>query len=633
MTDQPTVAAQDLAAGGAREGSPAPGADRRFVMGNEAIAHGAAEAGVRVVGGYPGTPASEILSSLVGLPGIYVEWSTNEIVALELAQGASLCNQRAMAVMKHNGTNIVTDFLMHLNFTGIRGGLVLVSADDPGGNSSQNEEDTRILTHVYGHLPVLDPSSPEEAQAMVRAAFELSEKTELCFVLRPVMRVCHSRTLIDFLPLQAAARPVDFVKNPSRYVMSAVVEKTAGGQMRPVVRHRWLNQKQAELEALAEESPFNSIESGAGRIGLVGCGIGYAYCKEAEEITGHKFPILKLGTLPLPRRKVLAFTEHVDTLVVFEETEPVVERRLKEILYDAGKQVRILGRSGFVPAEGELSERVVLQALAALDPTIQQFAAPPAALSVAVPMRTRTQCVGCSHRGLLHALKLVARRTKGIVAGDIGCHDAGSFPPLELQSTIYCMGASIPMASGFAQSGFGGPVFALIGDSTFFHSGLTGLVNAVHNSAKLVVIVADNGTTAMTGFQPHPGSPEDASGNPARVISIREIAQALGASVQIANPYDIDDMMTALNKAVQCEGVSVIVASAPCYLYAKGRGEKVFQAHKATVIDQECNGCRVCIDYFGCPSIRFDGDKASIDSLTCVGCGLCIDVCRRGAIV
>jgi indolepyruvate ferredoxin oxidoreductase alpha subunit len=606
--------------------------EQRFVMGNEAIARGAVEAGVRVVAGYPGTPASEILTSHIAYPDIYVEWSTNETVALELVQGASLCNQRAMAVMKHNGTNVVTDFLMHLNFTGVRGGLVLVSADDPGGNSSQNEEDTRILTHTYAHLPVFDPSSSAEAKAMVKTAFELSEKTELCFVLRPVMRVCHSRTLVDFEPIQAMQRPADFVNDRSRYIMSAVVEKSAGGQMRPVVRHRWLNQKQRELETLVEASPFNSIETGTGRIGLAGCGIGYAYCKETEEIVGHKFPILKLGTLPLPRQKVLAFADSVDTVVVFEETEPVVERLLKEILYDAGKKIQVLGRSGFLPAEGELSERTVLQALAALDPSLQRFASQPPPLSVSVPMRTRTQCVGCSHRGLLHALKLVARKTKGIVTGDIGCYDAGSFPPMELQSTIYCMGSSIPMGSGIAHSGFDKPVFALIGDSTFFHSGLPGLVNAVHNQAKLVVIVADNGTTAMTGFQSTPGSAENVRGEPAPALSIEKIADALQVPVRTVNPYDIDETTAALNQAAKQPGVSVIVASAPCFLYTKGRGVKLFEGRSVTLDPDKCNGCQVCIDYFGCPAIQFDGTKASIDSLTCVGCMLCVAVCRRGAI-
>ena len=632
MIDQPSGMEGDAVVQREAQATGAPMIEQRFVMGNEAIARGAVEAGVRVVAGYPGTPASEILTSHVAYPDVYVEWSTNETVALELVQGASLCNQRSMAVMKHNGTNIVTDFLMHLNFTGVRGGLVLISADDPGGNSSQNEEDTRVLTHTYAHLPVLDPSSPSEAKEMVRTAFELSEKTELCFVLRPVMRVCHSRTLVDFEPVQAMSRPADFVNDRSRYVMSAVVEKSAGGQMRPVVRHRWLNQKQRELEPLVEASPFNSIETGTGRIGLVGCGIGYAYCKEAEDIVGRKFPILKLGTLPLPREKVLAFADSVDTLIVFEETEPVVERLLKEILYDAGKKIQVLGRSGFLPAEGELSDRTVLQALATLDASFQEFVPQPLSPSVSAPMRTRTQCVGCSHRGLLHALKLVARKTKGVVTGDIGCYDAGAFPPMELQSTIYCMGASIPMGSGIAHSGFDKPVFALIGDSTFFHSGVPGLINAVHNEARLVVIVADNRTTAMTGFQPHPGSAENVRGEPARATSIEKIAEALQVPVQTVNPYDIDETIAALNQAAKHPGVSVIVASAPCFLYAKGRGETLFEGRKVAVDPERCNGCRVCIDYFGCPAIQFDGAKASIDPLTCVSCTLCIDVCQRGAI-
>jgi indolepyruvate ferredoxin oxidoreductase, alpha subunit len=623
---------REATAQGVVEATADPLIEQHFVMGNEAIARGAVEAGVRVVAGYPGTPASEILTSHVAYPDIYVEWSTNETVALELVQGASLCNQRSMAVMKHNGTNTATDFLMHMNFTGVRGGLVLISADDPGGNSSQNEEDTRILTHTYAHLPVFDPSSPSEAKNMVRTAFELSESTELCFVLRPVMRVCHSRTLVDFEPVQMTRRPADFVNDRSRYVMSAVVEKSTGGQMRPVVRHRWLNQKQRELEALVEASPFNTVEAGEGCIGLVGCGIGYAYCKEAEDITGHKFPILKLGTLPLPREKVLSFAEGVDTLVVFEETEPVVERMLKEIYYDAGKNVKVLGRSGFLPAEGELSDRTVLQALADLDPAYQQFIPQPLPLSLSAPVRTRTQCVGCSHRGLLHALKLVARKTKGVVTGDIGCYDAGAFPPLELQSTIYCMGASIPMGSGIAHSGFEGPVFAIIGDSTFFHSGVTGLINAVHNEARLVVIVADNRTTAMTGFQPHPGSAENVRGEGARAASIERIVEALQIPVQTVNPYDISETIAALKQAVKHPGVSVIVASAPCYLYAKGHGEILFEARKVAVDPDQCNGCRVCIDYFGCPSIQFDGAIASIDPLTCVSCMLCVDVCQRGAI-
>lgn len=632
MSERRSVLAGETIEPGEGVSDPGPTADFRFVMGNEAIARGALEAGVSVVAGYPGTPASEILTSFVAYPQVYTEWSTNETVALELALGASLCNQRAMAVMKHNGTNIVTDFLMHLNFTGVRGGLVLISADDPGGNSSQNEEDTRILTHTYAHLPVFDPCTSLEAKQMVQAAFELSEKTELCFVLRPVMRVCHSRTQVEFAPLQPFKRPAEFTDDRSRFVMSAVVEKSAGGQMRPVVRHRWLNQKQVELEALVESLPFNATEPGEGRIGLVGCGIGYTYCKEAEEITGRKFPILKIGTLPLPRSRLLAFAEQVDTLLVFEETEPVVERMIKQILFDAGKQVRVLGRSGFLPAEGELNDGIVLQALARLDESLAPLIPKPFPFSLSAPIRTRTQCVGCSHRGLLHAMKLVARKTKAVVTGDIGCYDAGSFPPMELQSTIYCMGASIPIGNGIAISGFDRPVMAIIGDSTFFHSGVPGLINAVHNKARLVVVIADNRTTAMTGFQPHPGSAENVHGEQVSPLSIEKIVSALDIPVQTINPYDIDETLAALNKAVAHPGVSVVVASAPCYLYARGRGEAQFEERSVSVDADLCNGCRVCIDFFGCPAILFDGVKASIDSLTCVSCNLCLDVCRRGAI-
>jgi indolepyruvate ferredoxin oxidoreductase, alpha subunit len=603
-----------------------------FVMGNEAIARGAIEAGVSVVAGYPGTPASEILTSLSPNSEVYVEWSINETVALELVQGASLCNKRAMAVMKHNGTNIATDFLMHLNFTGVKGGMVLISADDPGGNSSQNEEDTRILTHVYAHLPLFDPSSPSEAKDMIRTAFELSEKTELCFILRPVMRVCHSRTLVDYEPIQELHRKPEFVDDRSRYVMSAVIEKSMGGQLRPVVRHSWLNQKQSQLSTIMEASPFNTIEPGEGEIGLVGCGIGYTYCKEAEDIIGRKLPILKLGTLPLPRDKILSFAGSVDKLIVFEETEPVVERMLKEIFFDSGKRIEVMGRSGFLPTEGELSVKIVIEALASLDTSYEQFIPQQLQLSINVPMRTRTQCVGCSHRSLLHALKLVARRTKGIVTGDIGCYDAGSFPPLELQSTIYCMGASIPMGSGVALSGIDKPVFAIIGDSTFFHSGITGLINAARNKSKLVVIVADNSVTAMTGFQPHPGSTENVRGEQVQPVSIEKIVEALEIPLYVVNPYKIDETIAALKQAVQNQGVSVILASAPCFLYAKGCGEELFESRLVTVDPIKCNGCKVCIDFFGCPAIRFDGSMVDIDPLTCVSCLLCVDICRRGAI-
>ncbi len=607
--------------------------EQRFMMGNQAIARGAAESGARVAAGYPGTPASEIVTSLLEYPDMHVEWSANEKVALEIALGASLARVRSLAVMKHNGTNVATDFLMHLNFTGVRGGLVLVSADDPGGNSSQNEEDTRITTHLYAHLPLFDPASPAEAKSMIKAAFQLSEQTELCYVLRPVMRVCHAHATIELDELPRRAQQPDFVDDRSRFVMSAVVERTAGGLLRPVARHRWLSEKGRELSALADESPFNWIEDGEGKTGLVGCGIGYAYVMEAQQMLGRRFPLLKLGTLPLPRQKVVEFARQVERIVVYEEIEPVVEWMLKEILFEEGLQVQVLGRSSFLPGEGELSPKIVVDSLHTLDPSLPVVSNDLPPLEMSLPLRTRTQCVGCSYRGLLHALQEVVRSTNGIVAGDIGCHDMGSFPPLELQSTIYCMGSSIPVATGLAYSGLERPVFAVMGDSTFFHNGIIGLVNAIHQGVKMVVVICDNGTTAMTGFQPHPGSPLNLRGEKVTPIRIESVVRALGAQVHTVAPYAIGTVQEALKRAVAEPGVSVVIASAPCYLLSQRAGETPFEPRHVQVDSETCTGCMVCINDFGCPALRVQDGVVRVDEITCVQCGVCVDVCPGGAIL
>ena len=606
---------------------------KEYLMGNEAMGRGAVEAGVKVVTGYPGTPSSEIPEYVSRYPDVRTEWCINEKVALEIALGTSLCRTRAMAVMKHNGTNVALDFLMHLANTGVRGGLVLVSADDPGANSSQNEEDSRIITHLDARLPVFDPWCPQEAKDMVKAAFDLSEKTELCFVVRPVMRVCHARSPVALEEIAVRDGTPFFEDDRSRFIMSAVREPKAGGTLRPVLRHRWLNQKQAELGLIMEDSPFNHVEEGEGRIGLLACGIGYAFVKEAEQILGKKFPVLKLGTLPLPRKKVLQFARNMDRLVVYEDSEAVVEGLIKQLLHDEGIQVEVAGRSGFLPMEGELSTEATMTSLVKLYPELERSVPESAPLDMDIPIRTRTQCIGCPYRGLLHALKLVARKTHGIVAGDIGCYDAGSFLPLELQSTIYCMGSSIPVANGIAYSGSEQPVFAIIGDSTFFHNGILGLINAVHNGVDMVVVICDNRTTAMTGFQPHPGSDTDIGGRPVAAIDIAKLCIAIGAkSAQTVNPYHIPEASEALNRAITEKGVSIIIIDAPCYLLGRRTGEIGFTPREVSVDAELCNGCKICIDYFGCPAIRFSNGKAAIDQATCVQCGMCVDVCQRGAI-
>jgi len=608
--------------------------EKRYVMGDTAIARGALEAGVRVVAGYPGTPATEIVEECLGVPGVHVEWANNEKVAFELCTGASLCKVRAMPVMKHNGTNVVTDFLMHVNFTGIRGGLVLISADDPGGLSSQNEEDTRILVHQYAHLPVFDPSSPQEAKAMVKEAFDLSEKTELVFCLRPVTRVCHARGIIEFEDLPQNLPAAHYEPDRERFIMSGVEVPKFGGLKRPQIRHRWLNEKQPLLQEIMEESPYNWMEKGEGKVGLVGCSMGYTLVKEAEQYLDQKLPLLKLGTLPLPRKKIKEFVKGLEKVVIYEETEPFVEGLFKKIFYEEKIEVEVLGRSGFVPSDGELNLQMILETIHKAAPGVKVNQPEVPALDIHIPIRTRTQCVGCNYRGILNALKQTVRKYKGIVAGDIGCHDAGSFRPIELQSTIYCMGSSIPMASGMTLSGVNRPVFAFIGDSTFYHNGILGLMNAATNKINVNVILGENTVTAMTGFQPHPGTGVTLAGEKTTKVDVPKLAQSMGISYRVVNPYDIKQCREALEAAVKEEGPSLIVSSMPCYLLSTRRGQKVFEPREVVLNPERCNGCMICINDFGCPAISFNKQqkKVSIDPMICVGCALCIDVCKRGAI-
>ena len=601
---------------------------KEFMLGNEAIARGAIEAGVKVVAGYPGTPATEIVDHCAAHPDVYAEWSANEKHAFEVAAGASLTSQRAMAVMKHNGTNAAADFLMHVNFTGVQAGLVLISADDPGGLSSQCEEDTRILIHNYAHLPIFDPSGVQEAYEMTRAAFELSESTQLVFVLRPVMRINHAGTMVTVQGGRAAGKKPDFIIDRSRFVMSAVVEKEFGGELRPKMRHRWLNEKQSEIRAIMEESPFNWQEEGEGKVGFAGCGIGYAFLKEAEEIYGKKLPILKLSTLPLPEKKVLDFLRGLRKVVVFEEVEPVVERLIKELCFVQGISLEVLGRGSFLPAEGELSTNLVLNAVRS---ALEDKPYPEAVQGQYIPARTRTQCSGCSHRGLLVAIRDVIRSNGGVVTGDIGCHDAGTFDPMRVQATIYCMGSSIPMAYGVKAAGFDKPVYALIGDSTFFHNGLTGLASAIANQADITVIIAYNSTTAMTGFQPHPGSSGNLKNGDHVPIDPGAVAQAMGARVFRCNPYDVRQTTETITEATGYAGVKVVVAEALCYLKFGRAGRLSFVPVQVAVDKEICNGCGLCVTTFGCPAISLDG-QAVIDTDACNGCGVCAYVCKRGAI-
>jgi indolepyruvate ferredoxin oxidoreductase alpha subunit len=609
--------------------------EKKYIMGNLAITRAGVESGVRVVAGYPGTPATEIVEGFVDYPGIHAEWACNEKVALEVALGASLDNVRAMAVMKHNGTNVSTDILMHLNFTGVAGGLVLISADDPGGLSSQNEEDSRILVHTYANLPVFDPCSAVEAKVMVKDAFELSEQTQMCFVLRPVMRVCHSRSQIEFEECDEKGSVEGKWKDDrDRFIMSAVEVRELGGIKRPQARHRWLNGKYKELGDLFEQSPYNQVEEGEGEIGLVGCGIGYTYIKEAASRFSKRYPVLKLGTLPIPKKKALEFLRGKRRVIVFEEIEPVAETLLKVLCQENEVPVEIQGRSGFYPADGELTVQTVLDAMRKADPELKIDEFKPGKIDIEVPVRTRTQCVGCAHRALLYNIKRVARAKKGIVFGDIGCHDAGAFKPMELQSTIYCMGSSVPMATGAYFAGEKRPVFSMIGDSTLFHLGINGLINAAYQGSNQVVVLGDNSTTAMTGFQPHAGSGVSLQGGIAPKVDLEKLGEAIGVKVHRVDPYDLKGTYGTLKEAAEEGGVSLVIASKPCFLKGTREGIGFFEPREVAIDQERCNGCMVCINDFGCPALVYEKaeEKVHIDALTCVKCGLCVEVCKRGAI-
>lgn len=611
-------------------------AEKKYVMGDFAVTRGAVESGVRVAAGYPGTPATEILEGFTEYPHVHAEWSCNEKVALEVALGASLAGVRSMAVMKHNGTNVATDIVMHLNFTGVNGGMVLISADDPGGLSSQNEQDSRILVHTYAGLPVFDPANAAEAKAMTKDAYELSEKTQMCFVLRPVMRVCHSRSIIDYEDYDESTFPkAEWVDDRDRYIMSAVEVRELGGIKRPQARHRWLNNKYVELAELFEQSPYNKVEDGDGDLGVIGCGIGYTYFKEAAGNFDKTYPLLKLGTLPIPPKMVAGFIKGKKKIIVFEEVEPVVENLIKQLALDNGVQLEILGRTGFYPSDGELNVPVVTRAMQKFDPELklkQEFTPPK--LDIEVPVRTRTQCVGCAHRALLYNLKKAAKKTKAVVFGDIGCHDAGSFKPLELQSTIYCMGASAPMATGAYFAGEGRPVISMMGDSTFFHLGLPGLVNAAYQNASQVIILGDNRTTAMTGFQPHAGSGVDLYGNQARRVDLEMLGHSLGIHVHNIDPIDLDASYETIMKAIEEEGVSLVIASKPCFLRTSKSDGAFYEKKKVAVDEDKCKGCMICINDFGCPALVYSAEteKVHVDELSCVQCGLCVQVCKLGAI-
>jgi indolepyruvate ferredoxin oxidoreductase alpha subunit len=603
---------------------------RLFLLGNEAIVRGAIEAGIDFAATYPGTPSSEIGNVLYEIgkdAGVYFEFSTNEKVATEVSAAASACGLRALTFMKHVGLNVAADAFMTIVYTGVRGGFVLVTADDPGCHSSQNEQDNRFYALLSG-APMLEPSSPSEAKEMVRQAFDMSEQLELPVMVRTTTRVNHMRGPVITKEPKPQRGKGHFDKDPGRFV-------TVPANARR--RHIALLERQAKAREISEGSEFNRIiDLGSRDLGIVTSGAAFNYVHDflkEEAITSRT---LKLGmTHPLPETKCSEFIGSAKRLIVVEEGEPYLEDRLTALAKDCNPSIEIIGkRSGHFSRLGEYTPDTVRNSFSMIE-GIDIQPIEPVELKTKLPGRPPQLCPGCPHRSTYFAVKkaLKGRFAEAIFSTDIGCYTLGIQPPLKVADFLLCMGSSVDAAGGFSKA-TDQPVLAFLGDSTFFHSGVHGLINAVYNRHKFVYTILDNRTTAMTGHQPNPGMGVDGRGQPAPEISIEEVVRGCGVEfVKTVDPSDIETMTKAYKDALEFDGVTVIVAKRPCVLLEARDRKRKGEFNTWQVNQGECKKCLTCIKTFGCPAIYIAEDgSVHINEGICNGCGVCAFVCPFDAI-
>ncbi len=611
-----------------------------LIQGNEAISRGALEAGISFAAAYPGSPSSEILTMLGHVANemeLYAEWSTNETCALEACMGASFANVRSLCIMKQNGLLVVGDALHSAALSGVKGGLVLVVADDPSAHSSTNEFDSRHQARSAA-IPMLEPATMQEAKDMVKWAFELSEQLQQLVMVRGVTRICHGRSNVTL-----GAMPVE-IKRPATI-----------GEWDRMIAINWFKDAQlAKLEQaqeIFEESPFNwYIGPEDSDLLIITSGTGWFYSREAVETLGlqESVGILKLGcTWPLPEKLIIKHLAATKKVLVVEEVDPFLEQNIAQIMaYHPGLQVELLGRQGqkALPRAGELNPDVVRNALAAItktDYTGPQMEMIPAEDAVVIPARDLTFCAGCPHRASFFLLKQTIRihEGQGVVMGDIGCYTLGGQRAGHyLYNYLGCMGAGISAAEGLGQLnrfGFKQPVIALAGDSTFFHSCMPALVNAKYHDANMLFVILDNSATAMTGFQPHPGIGLTAMGKAAQPISIKNVVEAMGCKVTVADPYNIEETTEVVYGLLKEPGLKVLILEQECATLAVRKQKK----RKVWVDPELCRGdncgCgRFCSRVWGCPGNIWDyeAQKAAIDEVVCIGCGVCATLCPAGAI-
>lgn len=593
--------------------------ERKLVMGNEAIGLGAVRAGVKMVAGYPGTPSTEILETIAkhNDGSIHVEWSTNEKAAMEVGAGAAYAGARTLVTMKQVGLNVASDPLMSLAYVGVKGGMVIVSADDPGPISSQTEQDTRHFAQ-FSKLPVFDPSSPDEAYLMIADAFEYSEKYQTPVLFRPTTRVCHACVSIDLLPKTEVPEPEGFIRDTMRWVIFPRLSYQ---------NHIKIEARNVELSEVFSSYPLNRVRKGSGRKGVVSGGVTFAY---ASEVIPQEVPFLKISTPhPFPERLAKEFMEELDEVLVLEELDPVIE---KELLQIAGKyhlNIKICGKlthdtknageNSVESVRGDLNRFLGMEDA---DEGNSMEAEPVPAL----PVRPPVLCAGCPHRASFYAVKKAMRGKKAVFSGDIGCYTLGNAKPLDMVDTCLCMGADVTIAQGLHIIEPDTVNFSFIGDSTFFASGITGVVNAVYNQTDIVLVVLDNSTTAMTGHQPHPGTGVTMMGDVAVKISIENILRGIGLTwIETADLLDLEKAVDTVKRAAGETGVRAIIFRSPCIAVSKPG--KLYEVKQET-----CTKCKVCITQLGCPAIAVNDGAVVIEPSLCYGCGLCSRVCPSKAI-
>ncbi len=572
---------------------------KKLLIGNEALARGFYEGGIGVVSSYPGTPSTEITEFLSQYRDIYSEWAPNEKVAAEVAFGASLGGKRAVCCMKHVGLNVAADPVFTMSYTGVNAGLVICVADDPAMHSSQNEQDSRHYA-IAAKLPMLEPSDSAEAHAFAKSSFALSEQFDTPVLMRICTRIAHSQSIVE-LSDRVEVQDKEYVKSPEKYIMMPAYAKA---------KHPVVEKRMADMAEYAENCPFNKMDAGTDKsMGIITAGTCYQYVKE---VFGDKFPVLKLGLLnPLPPKMISDFAASVGRLVVIEELDGVIETFVRTL------GIEVEGKSLFSPI-GEYSQSVIAKAFGL---TEKEYIP-----AVEVPGRPPMMCAGCPHRGMFYTLM----KNKVTVIGDIGCYTLGAVAPLNAVDSVLCMGASVSGLHGFNKArgeAAESKTVAVIGDSTFMHSGITGLVDIAYNQSASTVIILDNSITGMTGHQQNPTTGMDIHGDPAGRIDLEALCHAIGINrVAVVDPYDLAECDRVLKEELSAKEPSVIISRRPCVLL------KSVKKNPPLVISAEkCRGCRACMQ-IGCPAISFKDKKAVIDATLCVGCGVCQQKCAFGAI-